>query len=149
MPSNPALAFVLKRANPMTKVYTRSILKARKLTITPSLLLRRRFSPFLASPLVDLSERSSSGSPSSRPATRAATREWGTSSPRSRRASLSYGNRPSEAPPPPQAVSSAAALLRALVRAFIVWGGSGKGSPSYPARMQAQACRKHSPLSGL
>jgi hypothetical protein len=72
--------------------------------------------------------------------------ETGTSSPRSTKASLSYGNR---SKPPPQAVSSAVALLCALVRALIVSGGSGKGSPSYPARTQSQACRKHSPLSGL
>src|SRR3954447_22649774 len=69
------------------------------------------------------SERSSIGSPSSRPA----TRDRGTSSPRSSRASLSYGNRPK---PPPQTASRAATLLRAFVRAFIVSGGSGKGSQS-------------------
>src|SRR5215208_70338 len=71
--------------------------------------------------------------------------ETGTSSPRSRRASLSYGNRPRA----PQAVCCAAALLRALVRAFIVSGGPGKGLPFDPARTQSQPCKNTSPLSGL
>jgi len=56
--------------------------------------------------------------------------DTGKSSPRSMRACLSHGNRPKL----PQAVPSAAALLRALMRAFIVSGGSGKGLPFDPVR---------------